>query len=370
MDEPHRGVPPSEPSTDPRSPGGASTDPRSPGGASTDPRSPGGASTRLRVPGMAGLAVLALCGGCEGCPGDKPFTPYTLDGSTSASPPGSAAVVVGDAGSDADAGPHFTAIAAAKAPGDGRDWALPGGKMAPAPAGRAWEWGLVADLDGDGTEDLLAWAGAPDHLRGELWFVPASALDARRPVVGLPADMSAPSCDPQVALARIGPRSAALDISLECPRAGREPERWVAVVRLPEGAARAGDAGPPVPALLSVALELRFLRPPPTEALAVSLDGSDLDGDGRDDVTATSPCPARWRRSPRRAARRAPARRRWRVGSIAPPDCRVIPPSPRPRCARAAALVVDAQAGASGALAGVRRCAACAPRCARRRAAA
>src|SRR5687768_4478993 len=99
-----------------------------------------------------GLALIALAGACDGCPGNKPFTPYTLDGSTSATPPAPTAVDVSDAGAgaDADAGPRFTIVPSVKAPGDGRDWALPGGKIVPAPAGRAWQQGLVADLEGDG----------------------------------------------------------------------------------------------------------------------------------------------------------------------------------------------------------------------------
>lgn len=306
-------------------------------------------------------ALLALAG-CDGCPGDKPFTPYTLDASTSAAPPATTGSGPTDAGSnadaEADAGPRFAAVQAVRAPGDGRDWALPGGKVAPAPPGRAWEWGLVTDLDGDATEDLLAWAGAPDHLRGELWFVPASALDLRRPVVALPADMSAPSCEPKIALSRIGPRSAALQVSVDCPRGAREPERWVAVVRLPEGAARASDAGPPPAALLSVALELRLLRPPPSEALAVTLDGSDLDGDGRDDVTATLTLSGS-------VAPFAPPGGKGGAGETAvtrwfdrPAGLSRDPSEPEASVrARAAAIVIEARKkqGAAGALASVRQ---------------
>jgi hypothetical protein len=233
------------------------------------------------------LAVATIAAsGCDGCPGPKPYTPYTLDGSASATPPGTAGPAAVDVDASApDAGPRFAVVQGVKAPGDGRVWPLPGGRKAEAPTGRAFDVGLVQDLDGDGAEDLLAWAAAPDKMRGELWFVPAAAPESRRTVLALPPDMSARACDPAVSVARVGPRTAAVEIALKCPRAAKEPERWLAVVRLPEGAAAPGKSAGA--AVLGVLLELRVSKPPAAETVTLAVDGSDLDGDGRDDVTTT-----------------------------------------------------------------------------------
>src|SRR5262249_9551197 len=90
----------------------------------------------------------------------------------------------------------------------------------------------------------------------------------------LPGDLSIRGCSPSVALAQVGPRTAAVDYGLSCPEALHgSPQRWIASIRL----------GPPGP---SLGLELRIATPRPGEALKGSLDGADRDGDGNDDLTA------------------------------------------------------------------------------------
>jgi hypothetical protein len=246
----------------------------------------------------ASLASLAACsialGACDGCD-TKPYTPYTLE----AGPP----VPVADAGetTSADAGLDDAAVDAGlfapekgvDAPGDGKSWPLDGAAVVPAPTGRTFTVGLAADLDEDGQRDLLAWARAPDG-RGELWFASGARPDAGRTVAALPAELAARGCSSAATIARVGPHTAALDFALACVRPERgRPIRWIAILHTGRDAAPAAPAmAPPMPpqpdeAIPELRLELRLAAPPGDEVIVVTVDGSDRDADGRDDVSAT-----------------------------------------------------------------------------------
>jgi hypothetical protein len=223
---------------------------------------------RAHVPSIA-LAALTTLAACDSCHGKKPYTPYTITDTPTAT---SSAAARPDAG-DVDGG-AFAVVAATPAPGDGTSWSLEGGAVA-APTGHPFSQGLVVDADGDGTPDLLAWARAPNGLRGELWFASGKAPGEGRAIAPLPADLSAPGCTATATLSQIAKNLAVLDFEPRCPVKIREKAtRWIAIVRL-------GVATP------EIALELKIGAAAEGEALAVALDGKDRDADGRGDVTIT-----------------------------------------------------------------------------------
>jgi hypothetical protein len=231
------------------------------------------------------LAALAACGaGCEGCPGSKPYTPYTITdapavgsgGAPSDQSDGDAAPSPGAEDAAAPV-PTFAAVQATPAPGDGATWEIEPSAVAKAPAGRAFTLGLVLDADGDGKRDLVAWAQAPDGLRGELRFSSGAKPEDGRTIAALPGDLSSQGCTSRASLAQVGPRSLALDFAPQCA-AGRRATRWVALVRF---GGQEGDAKGP-----ELGLEIRAAAPPSGESIEIAVDGSDRDGDGRDDITA------------------------------------------------------------------------------------
>ncbi len=222
------------------------------------------------------IALFAALPACDGCHGSKPQTPFTLPEEPSASAGASSgAGGARDAGGADDGGPGFVAVAAAAAPGDGKTWPLQGGVAEP-PAGHAFAEGLIFDADGDAKPDLIAWARAPDGLRGEVWFAPGASPGTGRTLAALPGDLASPGCNPLASLTRIGPGTVVFDFDPRCgARARDRAARWIAVFRLAPGA-------PP-----ELGLELRLGAPADGESLAVTVDGRDRDGDGRGDFTAT-----------------------------------------------------------------------------------
>lgn len=221
-------------------------------------------------------AALLASSGCDGCHGSKPYTPYTLsDQPSAAAPSGSVAAATGDAGGTTDAGAVFAAVVGTAAPGDGKSWPLEGGAAEP-PAGHAFGEGLICDADGDQKPDLIAWAHAPDGLRGEIWFAPGASPANGRTLAALPPDLAAPGCAPKASLTRIGAGIVVFDFDPRCgPRERERGARWLAVFRLLGGA-------PP-----ELGLELRLAAPADGESLGITVDGRDRDGDGRGDFTAT-----------------------------------------------------------------------------------
>jgi hypothetical protein len=243
-------------------------------------------SLHPRFTASLAAAAAALLSGCDGCFGSKPYTPYTMtdqpgpDGGGGAG--GAIAGETDAAAPDAAAAPGFEAIPGTAAPGDGKTWAINPGVEVAAPAGRAFTVGLTLDADGDGKNDLLAWAQAPDGLRGELLFASGAEPGAPRTIVALPNDVSARGCSTKTSLAQVGPRSAALDVASKCGAVAKPPaSRWVAVARF---AGAPGGAG--APRSPELAIEIRVGPLAPSEEITVSIDTRDRDADGRDDIAA------------------------------------------------------------------------------------
>ncbi len=217
------------------------------------------------------LALLALgTVGCKGCGSDRPYVPFAIEEAA-------APVAVEDAGSvvSDDAGTPFVEQPALVAPAGASTWTLEGLPLV-APAGEIFALGLAFDFDADGARDAVAVArpvegGAP----GELVFFKgrpgAGGVDAPTRAASPPPIASDPACAPSARLARVGLHSVFVELGVACPgRPQPRPGRWIAVV------AFAHDPAVQLSALLS--------DPPGAPKLSVDVDGSDFDGDGRDDV--------------------------------------------------------------------------------------
>jgi hypothetical protein len=241
-------------------------------------RSPRG----LALPGL----VFALLAG--GCGDDKPYVPYAIDASARPAPAAAASAVppatLSAAPSASAPRAAFLPVAGRPATEGGKSWAFEAGGVAAAPKGRAFAVGLELDGDGDGVKDLLAWAKSPDELRGELTFVSGKQPSESRTVVAMPAELATVGCTTQVGLAVVGPSTVALELAARCSdRENGRPARWVGLVRLAAPGSKP-SAGHTPPELL---FELQLAPTPAAESLAIAIDASDVDGDGRDDVSAT-----------------------------------------------------------------------------------
>jgi hypothetical protein len=233
-------------------------------------------SKRRRLVGLA-LALGSAQASCDGCR-DKPYTPFGVASTPLSNPLASASVAPEPSGSAAPP-PKFAVRPAEAAPLGATRFTL-GSRELSAPPGRAFALGLSADFDADGATDAVAWtvpvsplgaAGAESGGSGELWYFPASA--PARSVVKQPGFLpAAPGCRLTPTLAQTGDRSVTLDLSATCdaPQLARAPIRAVAVV--------APTAEHPVIVMLRVA------QAAPGESLKLSVDSTDRDGDGRDDV--------------------------------------------------------------------------------------
>jgi len=147
-----------------------------------------------------------------------------------------------------------------------------------APPGRRFAQVLPTDFDGDQKPEALAWL-VPDPKEknappGELWYFPNGA--PARSIAALPGFVpSSPDCTLTTTLTQTGSHSATLDVMASCntPLIARAPSRALLVV------------SPNVehPVLLT----LRAASAAPDETLNLTVDSSDQDRDGRDDVRLT-----------------------------------------------------------------------------------
>jgi hypothetical protein len=224
----------------------------------------------------------ALCGisACNGCGSDKPYTPFGVASalpSASAEPP---AVATLDPNAPPPAPSSSSGFAARKAelvPGAPRAW-QGGGLSLISPEARGFAQVLPADFDGDQKPDAIAWL-VPDKTAknappGELWYFPNGAPG--RKLSALPGFVpSSPDCPLTVTLAQTGPHSATLDALATCQATliARSPTRALVVV------------SPNVER--PVLLTLRSAAAAPNETLNFSVDSSDQDQEGRDDVRVT-----------------------------------------------------------------------------------
>ena len=232
--------------------------------------------TRVLSARLAALGVaLGAFSGCSGCGSDKPYTPFGVASSLPVEP-SAAPAFAPDAGVApvASAAPGFASRRADLVPGAPKTWSGADQNLS-APEARAFAQVLAADFDGDQKPDAIAWL-VPDKTAknappGELWYFPNGA--APRKLTPLPGFVpSSPDCPLTVQLAQTGPHSATLDVTATCntPLIARSPTRAIVV------------ASPSVerPLLLT----LRAAAPAANESLSFSVDSSDQDQDGRDDV--------------------------------------------------------------------------------------
>ena len=222
----------------------------------------------------AAAAATALLPACQSCKNDHPFVPFHI----AEGGPASSGAVSPDAArpSASDAGPsaHQPALVA---PVHAATWTL-GTLALTAPAGAMFRQGLTWDVDGDGRDDALVLVEAGgDVVHEELLFYRATATGVAPPVqVSLPVvpvDSLNVQCARIEHLARVGARSAAVEIGESCPKGltERGPDRLVALVAWADG--------------WKTRLALPVVDPQGAAALLLDLDGADLDGDGLDDVT-------------------------------------------------------------------------------------
>jgi len=213
--------------------------------------------------------------GCDGCGSNKPYTPFGVASSLPSAPPPKPSI------SELPPPPAVpTGFAVRKAelvPGASEKWQGSDLDLS-APAGRRFAQVLAADFDGDQKPEALAWlVPAPKEKNappGELWYFPNDA--PARSIAPLPGFVpSSADCTLASTLTQTGSHSATLDVTASCsaPLIARAPSRAILVVA----------PSAPQPVLLT----LRAASAAADETLNFSVDSSDQDRDGRDDVRLT-----------------------------------------------------------------------------------
>ena len=224
---------------------------------------------------LGALAALT-CGvsACDGCGSQKPYTPFGVASALPSAEPVPAPLPEPGVAPAASTG--FAARKAELVPATPEAWQGSGLSLK-APQGRRFAQVLPGDFDDDQKLDALTWLvpapGEKNAPPGELWYFPNGA--AARKLSALPGFVpSSPDCALNVTLTQTGPHSATLDALANCATLiARAPTRALLVV------------SPSVehPLLLT----LRAASAAPDETLSFSVDSSDQDHDGRDDVRLT-----------------------------------------------------------------------------------
>jgi hypothetical protein len=227
--------------------------------------------------GVFGSSLVGVSA-CDGCGSEKPYTPFGVASSLPNPEPAESAVPEFNVAPTApSAATGFAARKAELVPGAVSAWQGAGLDLH-APA--AWRFAQVlsADFDGDQKLDALAWLVAEPNQKnvapGELWYFPNGA--APRKLTALPSFVpSGPDCALSTTLTQTGTRSATLDVSATCKAQliARAPTRALVVV----------SPSREQPLLLT----LRAASAVSNEALDFTVDSSDQDQDGRDDVRLT-----------------------------------------------------------------------------------
>ena len=147
--------------------------------------------------------------------------------------------------------------------------------IAPLP-GETFVMYLVADLDGDGTRDAVAWTSSSDPLAGRLLFYkgapaephPRSRDSSRFWPSGA---IGGPACAAEPALEQIGPATVAVSLHAVCaPVPQGKKQRWIAVAMPSREPALGKSSGSESQRSVS--------------ASSWSSTGPDIDGDQRDDL--------------------------------------------------------------------------------------
>lgn len=212
---------------------------------------------------------------CNGCGSEKPYTPFGV--ASSLPNVELAASVAPEVAAPPAPAAGFASRKAELVPGALAEWQGPGLDLK-APDARRFAQVLPGDFDGDQKPDALAWLVPAPHEKnappGELWYFPNAATP--RKLSALPGFVpSGPDCTLSPTLTQTGAHSATLDVSATCkaPLIARAPTRAIVVV----------SPGVEPPVLLT----LRAASAAPNETLDLSVDSSDQDQDGRDDVRLT-----------------------------------------------------------------------------------
>jgi len=232
------------------------------------------------LPGVAlssFVAVSALAG-CRDCRESHPYVPYAiaadaaLSGARAGAPPAHEADAAATAN---DAGDEFAEEPAAVAPPGATHWSV-GGVTLDAPAGRVFVAAIAGDFDGDGASDAFAVLGAPygGVDPGDLVFYRPSGPHGAMAVASTfapPVLARGAECVTLHRLARVGPRTALVELGARCPDSlSTAAARWMALV---DGA----DGG-------KVRLAATLADPAGAPDLTVRATVADRDGDGRDDL--------------------------------------------------------------------------------------
>lgn len=153
-------------------------------------------------------------------------------------------------------------------------WTLEGLELV-APEDEGFVTALAADLDRDGDKDAVAWVASADTPgTGRLLFYAgdeAGRVGSPRRLAEL-SQLFPEGCAAEVALEQVGDVTVAVRASAVCtePPSPGAASRWIAIVSPSEE-----------PALRQV---ITVREPPRGERLLLSVDASDRDGDGRDDL--------------------------------------------------------------------------------------
>jgi len=227
-----------------------------------------------------GLLFVSLLGaswalsGCDGCGANKPYTPFGVASSLPREEPPAALAVPAVTPAATPAATGFAVRKAELVPGVPETWQGSDLNLK-APTGRRFAQVLVADFDADQTPEALAWLvpgpKEKDAPAGELWYFPTGA--PARSIAALPGFVpSSADCALTSTLTQTGSHSATLDVTASCntPLIARAPSRALLVV------------SPSV--LHPLLLTLRAASAASDETLNFSVDSSDQDHDGRDDV--------------------------------------------------------------------------------------
>jgi hypothetical protein len=227
---------------------------------------------------LSAVLPIAATAGCDGCGREKPYTPFGVTSSLPLIPPSAPP----EPSASAAEAPKFAKRLAELAPPNATRWKI-GERELEAPAGRVFAQALQADFDGDERSEVLTWTlpatppAAPPPAspgQGELWLFRAEGAPAR--LFEQPGFIPiGPECQHQTALTQTGPHTVTLDVAATCkaPRVERSPVQGVAVL--------APLAERPL------ILLLRAAAPANGETLALGVDSSDRDDDGRDDAKVT-----------------------------------------------------------------------------------
>jgi hypothetical protein len=222
---------------------------------------------------VALVGASGLLAGCDSCSSKKPYTPFGVASSLPSvepPPPSSASEPAPIAAASAG----FAVRKAELVPNAPATWQGSDLDLS-APTGRRFAQVLPTDFDGDQKPEALAWlVPAPKEQNaapGELWYFPNGS--PARMLAPLPGFVpSSADCALTTTLTQTGPHSATLDVTATCtpPLVARSPSRALLVV------------SPNVehPVLLTV----RAASAAADETLNFSVDSSDQDKDGRDDV--------------------------------------------------------------------------------------